>query len=114
MSLKGSGDIAVYRTVLVMLAQKVLQSPHVHTLGRERVACRVPKHVRMNGEGECGALASPLDHSTNAHPTERLTSFIDEYICGFQLLHALQTFKSCYLIAFQVWVLSSLPLGRRT
>ena len=102
MSLKGSGDIAVYRTVLVMLAQKVLQSPHVHTLGRERVACRVPKHVRMNGEGECGALASPLDHSTNAHPTERLTSFIDEYICGFRLLHALQTLKSCYLIAFQI------------
>ena len=32
----------------------------------------MPEHVRMDGEGECRAFASPLNHSTNAHTAERL------------------------------------------
>ena len=56
----------------------------------------------MDGEGECGAFASSLNHPTNAHTAERLIPFIDEYICGFRLLLTLQALKSCYLITFQI------------
>jgi hypothetical protein len=72
----------------------------------------MPEHVRMDGEGESGAFASPLNHSTNAHTAERLTSFIDKYICELRLLLALQSLKSGYLIAFKI--VGAVIASRRT
>jgi hypothetical protein len=56
----------------------------------------------MDGEGECGTFASSLNHPTNAHTAERLTSFIDEYIGRLRLLLALQSLETSQFITFQI------------
>jgi hypothetical protein len=62
------------------MAEIVLQPAGIHAFASQGEAGAVAKHVDMQREGQPGSLASPLDHSADAHAPERLPALIDEYI----------------------------------
>ena len=62
------------------MAEIVLQPAGIHALASQGEASAMAKHVDMHREGQLRSLASSLDHSADAHATERLTALIDEYI----------------------------------
>ena len=65
----------------------------------------MPQHVDMHRERQPSGLASPLNHASNAHPSERLTTLIDEDVGPLDpvsLLLPLQELETVHLIPLQV------------
>ena len=61
------------------MPQEVLEPPCVHSPGRQCISGRIPQHMLvMDRERQAMALACRLNHASNAHPTERLATLIDE------------------------------------
>jgi len=82
MSLNGSGDVAVYFTVLVIrgMAEVVLEPSRIQSTACQRLAGRVPQHVDMHRERQPSGFASPLNRAGDAHAAERLTALVDEHV----------------------------------
>src|SRR5262245_50890043 len=70
------------------MAQVVRQPSRIHALSCQSVASAVPEHMNMR-VGQLGGLSSSLYHPSNAHTSEWLATFIDEYIGRFRLLFPL-------------------------
>ena len=72
---------------------------------RQRVSRRMPQHVDMHRERQPSSLASPFNHASDAHPSERLATLIDEYVRPFPpftLLLPSEELETVDLIALQV------------
>ena len=69
-SLNGSGLIAEYLTVFVILAwpEVVLKPSRIHPLVRQGVAAGMAEHVHMDREGKPCGFASSFNQPGNAHP----------------------------------------------
>src|SRR6516225_1827944 len=70
----------------VLVAEICLQSPGVDALVRQRVATRMPEHVRMRLEAELGLLSRAFDHPGKTRCGEGRVAFRCEHEGRFGLL----------------------------
>jgi hypothetical protein len=87
------------------MPQEVLEPSCVHSPARQCVSGRMPQHVDMHREWQPSGFPSTLNHASNAHPSERLTTLIDEDLGPLDpvsLLLPLQQLETAHLIALQV------------
>jgi hypothetical protein len=61
-------------------------------------------HNTMNRKRQPSGFATPLNHTSNAHPVERLAALIDEDVGGLDPVRLLlpQELETVHLIALQV------------
>jgi hypothetical protein len=65
----------------------------------------MPQHVDMKRERQPSGFASPLNHTSNAHPAERLAALIDEDVGPLDpvsVLLPVQELEAVHLVPLQV------------
>ena len=75
-----------HRVLNILVAEICLQSPGVDALVRQRVATRMPEHVRMRLEAELGLLSRAFDHPGKTRCGEWRVAFRCEHESRFGLL----------------------------
>ena len=87
------------------MPEEVLEPACVHSPGSQCVSRRMPQHVDMHRKRQPSSLAGPINHASDAHPSERLATLIDEYVGALDpisLLLPSEELETVDLIALQV------------
>ncbi len=83
----------------------MLEATSIHAAICQRVTSTVPQHVNMYSERQSRCLTGSFDYACDAHSSERVPTFVHEYIrarLSCIVLLPFQTLQAAELVTFQV------------